>query len=307
MKQENLNKKLNAISRSRQNLKFGGKYSFILVFGLITFLLYVFICIAPVITSIGYGFFDVSSGTISQKLFVGYNNYKTIMSDPVFWKSLANDALIILGKEVIIVVFTIFFAIAMTKFGLKKKEVSAYRFILYMPAILSIVFIVYFWDNFFDGNYGLFAKMLGTTDIAFKSEYPIQIITFVASWCGVGYFMIILISAIQNIPNSLYEAAKLDGANQFTQLFKVTLPQIKPQIIFLVVNIISTSLAGNMNLVLPFYGVSSEKTLVMGTYVYYYANNKNQLGYSNAAAVLLMLISFVLCYALNNALTKEEK
>ena len=109
------------------------------------------------------------------------------------------------------------------------------------------------------------------------------------------------------VMTGLNEAAKLDGANQFTQLFKVTLPQIKPQIIFLVVNIISTSLAGNMNLVLPFYGVSSEKTLVMGTYVYYYANNKNQLGYSNAAAVLLMLISFVLCYALNNTLTKEEK
>ncbi len=307
MKQRNLNDKLKSIERKHVHFSFGGKTSFILTFGLITFLLYLFICVAPVVTSISYGFFNVSSGSIANKIFVGYQNYKTILSDPIFWKSLGNDGLIVLGKELIIVFLSVFFAVAITKFGLNKKEVGVYRFILYMPAILSIVFIVYFWDNFFDGNYGLFAKILGTSDVAFKSEYPIQIITFVASWCGIGYFMIILISSIGNIPESLYEAAKLDGANQFTQLFRVTLPQIKPQIIFLVVNIISTSLAGNMNLVLPFYGVGNEKTLVMGTYVYYYANNKNQLGFSNAAAVLLMIISFVVCYTLNNTLTKEEK
>lgn len=292
---------------SRPQAQAGGKWTFILTFGLVSFLLYVFFCIAPAVTSIGYGFFDVSSGNLAARTFVGYGNYVRIFQDPIFWKALANDFIIIAGKLVIIMVFTILFSIGMTRLGLKKAEVGIYRVLLYMPAILSVVFIVYFWDNFFEGNFGLFAKMMGTNDVSYKSAYPLPIIIFVASWAGIGYYMIILISAINNIPASLYEAARLDGAGEFKQLFRITLPAVRSQLVFLAVTVISGSLAGNMNLVLPFYGVTDDRMLVMGTYIYYYANNKYQLGYSNAAAVLLMIISFVLCYSLNEGLTKGEE
>ncbi len=307
MKQKNSSEILAKFDKPLHSHFFGGKWSFILLFGLTSFLLYIFICIAPVATSIFYGFFDADSGNMAAKVFIGYENYKAIFTDPSFWKALSYDGLIILGKIVIILILTVFFSIALTRFGLRHKEVSTYRFILYIPSVLSSVFIVYFWENFFAARTGLFAMMTGNTDTSFLSEYPVQIITFIASWCGIGYFMILMISAINNIPGSMYEAADLDGANKLTQIFRVTLPQVKNQIIFLVVNVISSSLAGNMNLVLPLYGASSSKVLVMGTYVYYYAQAKEQLGYSNAAAVLLMLISFVLCYFLNKKMTQEDK
>lgn len=286
---------------------FGGKWSFILTFGLISFGLYIFICIAPVFVSIFYGFFDADAGNMSQKIFIGYENYKAIFQDQQFWQAMAYDFLIILGKIVIILFFTLFFSIATTRLGLNKKESAIYRFILYIPAILSSVFVVYFWENFFMAKTGLFAIITGMTDTTFLSDFPVQIVTLIASWCGIGYFMILMTSSINGISPSIYEAADLDGAKQSTQLFRVTLPQVRSQIIFLVVSIISSSLAGNMNLVLPLYGANSSKVMVMGTYVYFYANSKEMLGYSNASAVILMFVSFILCYFLNKRMTKEGK
>lgn len=307
MKQESSNKRILSLEARPRTKFFGGKWSFILTFGLITVALYLFICIAPVFVSIFYGFFDAESGNMAAKEFIGYENYKVIFGDPEFWKALGYDGLITLGKIVIILFFTLFFSIAMTRLGLKNKESNIYRFLLYIPSILSSVFIVYFWENFFTARTGLFALITGIQDQTFLNDYPVQIITFIASWCGIGTFMILMTSAINNISPSLYEAADLDGANQFTQLFRVTIPQVKSQIIFLVVSVISSSLAGNMNLVLPLYGATSSKVLVMGTYVYYYAQSKEMLGYSNAAAVLLMIVSFVVCYSLNKRMTKGDK
>ncbi|MDD5885409.1 MAG: sugar ABC transporter permease [Erysipelotrichaceae bacterium] len=295
-----------SLNRPHHSFSFGGKWSFILTFGLIAFLLYLFLCIAPLLTSLWYGFFRVSTGNLKGAQFVGYQNYITILKDKTFWMSFRNDVIIIAGKLLIILSFSVFFAVSMTKFGLKKWETGIYRFFLYLPGILSVVVITYYYQSFFDGNYGIFALLSGKPN-QLISTHPIAIVTFIASWCGIGYFMIILISAINGIPASVYEAARLDGANQATQLFRITLPEIKDQIIYVVVSIISSSFAGNMNLTLPFFANRNENNMVMGAYVYHYANDYNELGYSNAAAVLLMIISFTVCYGLNRNLTKGDQ
>lgn len=294
------------LSRPHWHISWGGKYSFLLTFGLVIFLVYVFICVAPVVTSIGYGFFNVSTGDIAGGKFVGYANYAAIFRDRDFWMSFRNDVLIILGKVVLITIFAVFFAVSFTKFGLGKIESGIYRFLCYLPAILSVVVITYFWQSFFDGNYGFFAMIQGHGN-NYISTHPIAIITLIASWCGVGYFVILLISAINGISPSVYEAARLDGANAAQQLFRITLPEVRNQITYMIVSIISSSFAGNMNLTLPFFANRNENNMVMGTYIYHYANDYNELGYSNAAAVILMIISFVVCYSLNQALTKGEE
>ncbi len=304
MKQKN-NKQIN-LTRPHRRFSFGGKYSFILTFGLVIFLVYLFICVAPVITSIGYGFFDVSTGDIAGGKFVGYANYGAIFHDREFWMSFRNDLLIILGKVVLISIVSVFFAVSFTKFGLNRVESGIYRFLCYLPAILSVVVITYFWQSFFDGNYGFFALLSGQSNNLI-STHPIAIITFIASWAGIGYFVIVLISSINGIPQSVYEAARLDGANQVQQLFRITLPEVRNQIVYMIVSIISGSFAGNMNLTLPFFANRNENNMVMGTYIYHYANDYNELGYSNAAAVILMVISFVVCYSLNQALTRGEE
>ena len=173
---------------------------------------------------------------------------------------------------------------------------------------MSVIVITQFWGTFFQSG-GLFNTIFNT-DVDMLTQNPLAVVIFIASWCGIGYFMLILISSINNIPKELFEAADIDGAGQLRQLFSVTLPQIKPQIIFMAVNILSSSLAANMNIILPLNGGGAQKqSFVMGMFVYYYGKSSAtelRLGYANAGAVILMCISFALCFTLNKLLAKGD-
>lgn len=121
--------------------------------------------------------------------------------------------------------------------------------------------------------------------------------------------MIILIAAINNVSKDLYEAAYMDGAGQWKQLWYVTIPCIKGQIAYVIITVISGSLAGNMNLVLPMTnGEPDNASIVMGLYVYKHGLDsivRARVGYANAAAVILMIVSFIICYGFNRMMSKE--
>ena len=157
------------------------------------------------------------------------------------------------------------------------------------------------WKYFFESLDG-FIK----TENGLWVDHPLPLIIFIASWAGIGYYMIVLISAIKNIPKETFEAAEMDGATQFRQLWSITLPEIMPQIRYVIVMVLSGSLAVNMNLILPLTG-GQNHTMVMGLYVYNYGTGQlNMVGYAYAAAVVLMLISFVLSLTVNMYLKRKE-
>ncbi len=271
------------------------------------FLLYIFICVAPICTSLIESFYGGSQIGQRVPLEHFYDNYAELFGDSLFWNSLKNDLIIILFKEVIIIAIVVFFSISMTRLKLTAGEKKIYRYVFYIPNILSVIVITQFWGTFFQAG-GIFNSLFGIEkDI--MTHNPLSIVIYIACWCGIGYYMLIMISAIENVPKEMFEAASIDGAGQMRQLFSVTLPQIKPQIIFLAVNIISTSLAANMNIILPLNaGGAQKQSFVMGMFVYYYgksATTEVRLGYANAGAIILMIISFILCFIVNKVLTKE--
>ncbi len=272
------------------------------------FALYIFICVAPIGTSVIESFYGGSQIGQRAPLAHFYDNYAELFRDKLFWSSLKNDLLITCAKELIIISIVVFFSVAMTRLKLLKAETKAFRYIFYIPNILSVIVITQFWGTFFQAG-GIFNSLFNV-EKDLMTHNPLAIVIFVASWCGIGYYMLIMISAIENVPKEMFEAAEIDGAGQMRQLFTITLPQIKPQIIFLAVNIISTSLASNMNIILPLNaGGAQKQSFVMGMFVYYYgksATTEVRLGYANAAAIVLMLISFVLCFTVNKIMTKGE-
>ncbi len=284
------------------------KLFFLLTSVIPVFILYLFICIAPIFTAINESFYGGNQMGIHTPLAHFYDNYVEIFKDPLFWDSFKNDMIISFSKEVIIIVIVVFFSIAITRLQLRKSESNFYRYIYYIPNILSVIVITQFWGTFFQSG-GLFNTIFNT-DVDMLTQNPLAVVIFIASWCGIGYFMLILISSINNIPKELFEAADIDGAGQLRQLFSVTLPQIKPQIIFMAVNILSSSLAANMNIILPLNGGGAQKqSFVMGMFVYYYGKSSAtelRLGYANAGAVILMCISFALCFTLNKLLAKGD-
>lgn len=296
-----LKKRKRGLTRSQQG--------FLWALGVPTFLLYIYICIVPMISSIFDSFYQWDG--YGDKTWVGIQNYVDIFTDPVFHTSIVNDVVIVLFKGMMIVLLAILFAVSLTRTRFSKAESGTYRFLFYLPNILSVIVITRVWKFVFE--LGLFDSILAILGINWASpngwlaDYPLPIIIFVAGWCGIGGFMIILISAINNISKEIYEAADIDGAGQFRQLFSITIPAIMPQIRHMVVSIVTSSLAGNLNLVLPFTGGGpGTRSYVMGYYVYNAAYTDFEVGYANAAALLLMLISVVLAGTINILVARGE-
>ncbi len=270
-----------------------------LLIALPTFLLYFYICIVPMISSVANSIYDWNG--YGPKTFVGLDNYIRIFKDSIFWEAFWNDILIVLFKEIIIVTLAVLFAVSMTTAKLHKKEVGLFRFLFYIPNILSVILISMVWKYFFES-----LDTMVKTENGIWVDHPLPLIIFIASWAGIGYYMIVLISAIKNIPKEIFEAAEMDGATQFKQLVSITLPEIMPQIRYVIVMVLSGSLAVNMNLILPLTG-GQNHTMVMGLYVYNYGTGQlNMVGYAYAAAVVLMLISFVLSLTVNMYLKRKE-
>ncbi len=281
------------------------KWRFLLLLVFPAFLLYLYLCIVPMINSIANSVYDWNG--YGPKTFIGAENYIQIFKDPTFWEAFKNDVLIVFFKEIIIVVLAVLFAVSLTRAKIHKREVGFFRFVYYIPNILSVILISMVWKYFFESMDTIKSGWnFLSSENGIWVDHPLPLIIFIASWAGVGYFVIVLITTINNISKETYEAADLDGANQLQQVWYVTLPEIMPQIRYIIINVLSGSLAVNMNLILPLTG-GQNHTMVMGLYVYNYGTGQlNMVGYAYAAAVVLMLISFVLCFSVNYYMKRKE-
>lgn len=279
-----------------------GQWGFLLLFGIPPFLMFLYITFYPMVHTFIMSFF-----TGNGQEFVGFKNYASVLSESGFFAPMLNDLLILILKEIMVIVLSVFFAVCITRLSFGKTETGFLRFIYYIPNILSVVVTAKVWKYFFDFN--LFGQLFGLDmpSNGWINEYPVLILTFVAGWCGIGAFMIILIAAINNIPKELYEAADIEGAGQFRQLFAITLPALTPQMRYIAVSIVISLVASNTNFVKLFMGDSSGGSgfTVMGVYEYN-AFDREQFDRAYPAAVIIMLIVFVVSWALNRLIQEKE-
>ncbi len=268
------------------------------LFCLLPFLIYLVFCVYPIIQSVIDSFTNWRGYV--RKDFIGFANYEEVFTDPVFWKAFGNDFAITAIKEVIIIFLTVLFAISLTRFRLKTGEVITYKFIFYIPNMLSVVIIGSIWRFIFmSGNSGLLNAFIGLFNkqpVDWITKFPLWCIGFVASWCGVGLFMITMISAINQIPLDLYEASEIDGASSWQQLIHITMPAVWLQVTFMVVTILYQSLGGNFNIVNVFTpnGGVDNNSMVMGLYVYLYGTSAGRVAYSYASAIVMLLLTSVI-------------
>ena len=142
--------------------------------------------------------------------------------------------------------------------------------------------------------------------IDWVTKYPLGVIGFVASWCGVGLFMLTMIASIHQIPGELYEAARIDGAGEMKQLQYVTMPAVWLQLTFMVVSILYQSLGGNFAIVNCFVSMSNspiaDKVTVMGYYVY--SKGSSDIGFSYAASVVMLALTSAISLSVKIAMDK---
>jgi len=260
--------------------------------------LFIIFVIAPVAIAFALSLTDYNLFQPAE--FIGLKNYELLLvDDNVFWTAMSNTMIyaVIVGP---LGYFLSFFA-AWVLNQLKLRNAFALAF--YAPSITSSIAMSTVWLYFFSSDrYGLINNVLLNIGIIddpiLWTQDPKTILTVViiiATWMSMGTGFLVFLAGLQNVDKSLYEAGAIDGVkNRFQELKYLTLPQMKPQLLFGAINAI-TGAFGVFDVAVTVAGMPSPNyaahTLV--AHLYDYAFMRFQMGYASAVAVVLFIITFV--------------
>ncbi|MBT2570007.1 sugar ABC transporter permease [Planococcus sp. ISL-110] len=240
--------------------------------------------------------------------FVGLDNFRIVLEDPLFWKSLYNTIIIGLIGTAPQIVIGIILAILLNVAFLRFR--SFFRVTIFMPYITSMVavaliFSVLFSDhesslaNYVLGLFGVDPVSWGTSE--WGTKIAISIMVF---WRWVGYNTIIYLAGIQSISNDVYEAATIDGANKIQQAIYITLPLLKPFIILTVFfsTVGALQLFSEPTVFLGAAAFTRDEAMTVVMYLYRDAFRLQSFGTASATAIILLVI-IVIFAAINTYLT----
>lgn len=249
----------------------------------------------PIIRGIILSFADYNM-LLGTTKWVGLRNYKELFNDKYFYQGLTN-----IFKYLIVVPFIQFFSIVLAvTVNQKIPGIKFFRTLFYVPVITGAVVVSIAWRWVFnvDGllNYILINLKIVKEPVLWltNSNLAIYSAMFVTFWRGLGYYMVIYLAGLQNIPSELYEAAMIDGASGFQSFFKITLPLLRPTILFC--SLISTMAALKVfeEIFLLTQGAANTTTIMY--LIYEYAFVRYKFGLSAALSVVFsgILIIFAI-------------
>lgn len=286
---------MNAVTKKRKGMSSRG---LAILFFLPFFILFCLFVVAPVVQSIFYSFTNYD--LLNRMDFVGFNNYKQLfLNDEIFLLALKNTMIFacIAGP----VSYIMSFVMAWVLNDLKGRTIFALAF--YAPSITSGTAMGVIWLYFFSSDsYGLInnalmklglisSPILWSQDV--KLILPVCI--FIQIWMGMGTGFLVFMAGLQNVNPELYEAGAIDGIKgRFAELFYITLPQMKPQLLFGAINTIAGSF-GVFDIISSFAGfpTSNYAAHTLVAHVYDYAFVRYEMGYAAAVSVVLFLITFL--------------
>jgi len=268
--------------------------------------------LAPVFISFFWSF--TSYDVIHAPRFIGLSNYKNILlNDPLFWQAIRNTIVYVIGVVPIGICFSLILAVAIDQ---KIKFKNLFKSIFFLPTVTAIVAVSVIWKWLYAGEkYGLLNYMImklgfQPVDWLANPAWVLPSIMIMSVWAGVGYNMILFLAGLQTIPQAMYEAAEIDGAGFWKKFFHITLPLLKPTIVFVTMMAfvfsfqvfeqvyIMTSGQGGIGGVL-----NSGLTIV--AYLYDKGFQKFQMGYASAMAYIIFFIIFMLTM-INKRLMKSD-
>ncbi|WP_251548688.1 carbohydrate ABC transporter permease [Neobacillus muris] len=259
--------------------------------------LLLFICftVYPVISSLILSFQTQEAG---QYVFTGLDNYIRLMKDTIFLKALSNTFIILIIQVPIMLFLALLLASALNSQLLKLRGI--FRVGFFMPAVTSLVaysilFSVMLQDT---GVINRFLGFLGVDQIRWLSDafWAKVSIILAMTWRWTGYNMVIYLAAMQNISEELYEAASLDGAGKIKQFFYITVPQLKPVILFTaIISTISTLQLFDEPYNLT-NGGPSDATMTLGLYIFKNGFEYYDFGYASAIAYVVVIIVAILSF-----------
>jgi len=250
---------------------------------------------------------------VTPPVWVGLRNYQQLFQDDIFWKAMGHSFTYLLVTPIIICL-SILLAIVVNR---KLPGIHAFRALFFIPVVSGSIAVGIAWRLMWERN-GIINGILLSLDLLkepiqwlAEPTFTLPIAMALTTWLGVGYYMMIFLAGLQNIPEELYDAAAIDGCNTWQKHWHVSIPGLRPQITFVAV-ISSLAALQVFNEIFTLTGglggiLNSGVTMVF--YLWRKAFRLNQAGMASAIAMVLLVITLafsILNMRLLERRTEEE-
>jgi len=237
-------------------------------------------------------------GISATKSFVGFSNYWSVLTqDPVFWRSFGQAGFITLLALIFQNAVALLLAIAVNR---RLRGASIYKTIFFLPPILSEIVVGLIWFWIYDGNFGIFnyaLKAIGLGALArpwlADPRTALTAVAIIHMWKGFGWGFVIFLAGLQTIPEELYEAARVDGANAWTRFRHITLPLLAPVCVMVSILTILGTMQIFALIVATTGGGPGYHTEVPITRIYHSMLGSSRFGYACAQGIVFGLILLV--------------
>ncbi len=258
-------------------------------------LLAIFVLV-PLVMAVQKSFYDWR--LYLDSIFVGFKNFRMVLTNPLFRMSLTN-----IGWFVIVIVpaqFVLTFLFAHVLKGMNQRFGAFIKTAIYVPTVISgvvasVIFLFIF--HYQGGILNSIVRQLGGKRIGFLAEPLLSkvSISITSLWMGFGYSALVMFAGLQNVPQSYYEAAEVDGAGKLAKMLRITLPSMKNIFILILINLMTGTLQMFDLPFMMFNGTSGAGPVnsTLTPMVFIYNNFKStdySLGYTVSAALLLMIV-----------------
>lgn len=226
---------------------------------------------------------------------VGLRNYRRLLQDDLFWTSLANTAIYVAMAVPLGLVVALALALAMNQ---RLREVAFYRTAFYLPSILPLFALSLIFVWLLNPRFGLFnyvLSLVGLPPVNWLGDPRIAKISLVlVAQLGAGHAAVIFLAGLRAIPQTLYDAAIIDGANDLQKLVHVTIPLLTPSILYNLISAIGVNLQIFTQAYIMTDGGPVDSTLFYALYLYRNAFNYSELGYASAMSWILFALNLAL-------------
>lgn len=223
---------------------------------------------------------------------LGIDNYIRMFSYPTFWQSMINTILFC----VVVVTFRVILglAIAYALNSKMTKHKTFFRTVFYMPTVTPLVAVAYVWMIMYNPQFGLINKIFGfDINWLYDSKFALPSLMIMTIWKDFGYAVILFLSGLLSLPSDSYESASIDGANAWQTFRYITLPLLKPTMLFVVVTSIISYLQAYVPVLVMTKGGPGTSTYLSSYLVYDQAFKQYNFGYASAISLFILVLTAI--------------
>lgn len=266
------------------------------LFTLPTMLIFAIFFIYPMLMSLRYGF--TAWNGISPATYNGLDNFVAAFQDPYFWIAVRNNMYFIGFAMGIQIPIILGIALLVSKL---KRWIAMYKTLIFLPTILSTAVVGVLWEFIYHPQAGLLNQVLDAVALtrwqhAWLADGATAMLAILITnaWQWMGFYVVLVVSAIYAIPKHLVEAAQMDGAGSLRQAWFVILPLLRPVIVVMMLLSITGGMKAMDIVVVMTGGNPYGSTEVMASYMIKKAYRIGEYGYANSIAVLILLFTAIL-------------